>query len=480
MKVLRNSDEFPDYLKDASNFRGKCDLLLLPVHEEEIEGAMKLASGEGMPLTISGNGTGLTGARVPEGGAVLNLGLIPKKMEFNEELGIVTLSAGLPLQTLLQAAEEKGFYFPPDPTEKLCACGGIVATNASGAKSFSYGAVRSFVESLDLVLTDGTAFSLRRGEFIARGNRFDMLPFNQKRALDFTPLHMPAVKNASGYYLKEGMDLIDLFIGSEGTLALTKNITFRLLPKPAGVLSCLAHFSEEEGALDFIDQARFLTGEKKPRALEYFDQGALRLLKSDFPFSDDLAGAAVWFEFETGQEPPDLLIEIILSMFSDCGGKGEIIMAASPGERKALEQMRHSAAYKVNEYIASRGVRKLGTDTAVPAERFREYYIESRNLVRSAGLEYVIYGHFGNSHIHLNMLPENQTHFEAGKEIYSELCQNAVRAGGTVSAEHGIGKIKKDYLKMMYGEGGIRAMREVKKAFDPDFRLGRGNIFDPE
>lgn len=480
MKVITNIDEFPDYLKDASNFRGRCDLLLLPVHQDEIEEAMELAEQEGMPITISGNGTGLTGARVPEGGAVLNLGMIPHLLEFDETESTVTVSAGMPLQTLLEAIDEKGLYFPPDPTEKLCACGGIVATNASGAKSFSYGAVRNFVEALDLVLADGTPFTIRRGEFFAEGDLFQKLPCGNADSLRFTPLQMPAVKNASGYYLKAGMDLIDLFIGSEGTLALTKNITFRLLPKPAGVLSCLAHFAAEEGALDFVEQARMLSGEKKPRALEYFDQRALRLLSSDFAMADPSAGAAVWFEFETTAELPEILLETITLLFDSSGGKGEILMASSPGERKLLELMRHSAAYKVNEYIASRGVRKLGTDTAVPAERFRDYYFNCRNLVRNAGLEYVIYGHFGNSHIHLNMLPENQKQFEAGREVYAELCRNALRAGGTVSAEHGIGKLKKNYLEMMYGKEGITAMKEVKKVFDPDLRLGRGNLFDPE
>lgn len=480
MKVIRNTDEFPDYLKDASNFRGSCDALLLPADDEEINKALAYAAKEGMPVTISGNGTGLTGARVPLGGAVVNLGMIPHKLEFDPGGKSVTVSAGLPLQTLLDAVDEKGLYFPPDPTEKLCACGGIVATNASGAKSFSYGAVRNFVESLDLVLADGTSITVKRGDFIASGNSFPSLPFLSGSPLTFNPLPMPDVKNASGYFLKEGMDLIDLFIGSEGTLALTRNITFRLLPKPAGVLSCLAHFSEEEGALDFIEQARLLKGENKPRALEYFDQNALRLLKSDYHFADDTAGAAVWFEFETKEELPESLIEIISAMFSDCGGKGEIVLASSPKEHRTLEMMRHAAAYKVNEYIAAKGVRKLGTDTAVPDGRFRVYYFESKKLVKKAGLGYVIYGHFGSSHIHLNMLPENQAQFEAGREIYSELCRMAIRAGGTVSAEHGIGKIKKDYLKMMYGQEGIGAMREVKRCFDPDFRLGRGNVFDLE
>ncbi|QOJ28138.1 MAG: FAD-binding oxidoreductase [Ignavibacteriales bacterium] len=480
MKVITNTDEFPDYLKDASNFRGNCDALLMPVHEEEIQEAVEFAGREGLPLTIAGNGTGLTGGRVPQGGAVLSLEKIPHRILFDEEKKCVTVSAGLPLIRLLEAVDERGLFFPPDPTEKLCACGGIVATNASGAKSFSYGAVRNFVESLDLILADGSSFTVKRGEFIASGNTFGTLTFLREGNLTFSPLPMPEVKNASGYFLKSGMDLIDLFIGSEGTLALTRNITFRLLPKPAGILSCLANFVTEEGALDFIQELRLLSGEQKPLAIEYFDQGALRLLKADYHFTDDRAAAAVWFEFETAEEIPEPLLDILTALFAGCGGKGEIMMASSPGERRQLELMRHAAAYKVNEYIASRGVRKLGTDTAVPAAAFRDFYFESRNLVKKSGLDYVIYGHFGNSHIHLNMLPENQTQFEAGKEIYAELCKNAILRGGTVSAEHGIGKIKKDYLRMMYGEAGIGAMKEVKRVFDPGFRLGRGNLFDPD
>jgi D-lactate dehydrogenase (cytochrome) len=125
-------------------------------------------------------------------------------------------------------------------------------------------------------------------------------------------------------------------------------------------------------------------------------------------------------------------------------------------------------------------LKKLGTDVAVPAEHFNEFYFFSKNEVESAGLQYVIYGHFGNSHMHLNMLPRSVDETPKGKEVYFNICRRAAELGGTVSAEHGIGKIKPEYLSMMYGEDNIRKMAEIKKILDPRIILGIGNIFKKE
>jgi len=132
----------------------------------------------------------------------------------------------------------------------------------------------------------------------------------------------------------------------------------------------------------------------------------------------------------------------------------------------------------VSEYIKSKGLRKLGTDTAVPVEAFDAYYNWAIGLVKEAGIKFVAYGHFGDCHLHLNMLPRDDSEYLRGKDIYLALCKKAVEVGGTVSAEHGIGKLKKEYLKLMYGEEGISEMRKVKQYLDPKFLLNRGNLFD--
>lgn len=479
MKVLETPQDYPDFLHDSSNFKGTCSRIYLPEHHDDIAEAVTLCRESGESITVSGGGTGLAGGRVPQGGAVLNFSRINRAPEFNHDNTLVTVDAGLPLSELLSAVRAKGMYFPPDPTEKSCFCGGITATNASGAKSFYYGPVRNFVHGLTLTLPSGVIIDLKRGDCTAEGTIFRNFP-GVNGDIIFNPLPVPGVKNASGYYLRENMDAVDLFIGSEGTLGIIQKVTFKLIPEPQYILSCLIHFSSEEGALEFIYTARGGIGRFKPRALEYFDGGALHLLAGDYPFIKRDSAAAVWLEIEMQTGEAETAAEVLLGMLGRYGAEDDVVLAADETKRRQLEAMRHAAAYKVNEYIAQKGLRKLGTDTAVPHEAFGEFYDFCKNSVRNAGLNYAIYGHFGDSHIHLNMLPEGEAEFEKGRAVYSGICQKAVELGGTVSAEHGIGKMKREYLKMMFGEGGIEKMKGLKRQFDPDFMLGRGNLFVPD
>ena len=151
--------------------------------------------------------------------------------------------------------------------------------------------------------------------------------------------------------------------------------------------------------------------------------------------------------------------------------------AFSEEDKKKIQVFRHSISAKINEYITRNNFRKLGTDAAVPNDCFEEFYSYAKELVEKNEIDFVIYGHAGNSHIHLNMLPKNESEFETGKNLYSLICKKAVELGGTVSAEHGIGKVKTDYFLMMYGEETVNKMLDLKKIFDPNLILGKGNIF---
>ena len=156
----------------------------------------------------------------------------------------------------------------------------------------------------------------------------------------------------------------------------------------------------------------------------------------------------------------------------------EVWMPVDPAGVEEIRKFRHAVSWKVSEYIKQKGLKKLGTDTAVPIEAFDDYYKWAIAMVREAGIKYVAYGHFGDCHLHLNMLPKDNAEYATGKEIYLGLCRKAVELGGTVSAEHGIGKLKKEYLKLMFGEEGIEEMRKVKRYLDPKNLLNTGNLFD--
>ena len=152
--------------------------------------------------------------------------------------------------------------------------------------------------------------------------------------------------------------------------------------------------------------------------------------------------------------------------------------AFSDADKEKIKDFRHAISWKVNEYVARNNFRKLGTDVAVPDNVFREFYFTLQNWAKQSNIDFVAYGHFGNSHIHLNFLPKNDEEFNKGKKLYKQICEEAVRLGGTISSEHGIGKAKRDYLLMMYGETNIRKMAALKKSLDPNLVLGIGNIFE--
>ena len=147
-------------------------------------------------------------------------------------------------------------------------------------------------------------------------------------------------------------------------------------------------------------------------------------------------------------------------------------------ELDKIKNFRHTVSSKVSEFVTQKGLRKVGTDTAVPTEHFRKYYNEMKDSVVKNNLSYICYGHIGDCHLHLNMLPKNEIEFEEAKKLYRIFCKRAVELGGTISAEHGIGKMKRDYLLDMYGEKNIKLMANVKGKLDPSRLLGIGNIFE--
>ena len=300
---------------------------------------------------------------------------------------------------------------------------------------------------------------------------------------------MPAVKNASGYYLKNDMDAIDLFIGSEGTLGIITKIKLRLVELPENILSSVIFFSSEDEAISFIEEARERS--KKTRieesdsidalALEFMDENCLNFLKNDYPQIPLKAKASVWFEQETTENNDEKLFNDWASLIAKHKGNTETAwFAFSEKDKRNLEEFRHSVSAKANEIIARNKVKKLGTDVAVPDEKFREFYKECRKLVIESGLMFIAYGHFGNSHLHLNMLSCNEEEYARGKDLYRQICEMAVNIGGTISAEHGVGKLKTEYLEMMYGKNNIRRMEEIKKTFDPNLILGQGTLFNPD
>jgi FAD/FMN-containing dehydrogenase len=419
--------------------------------------ALREASAAGIPVTIAGAGTGVTGARVPLGGWVLSLERLNRLEVYP---GYAIAGAGTLLRNIHAAAARSGQFYPPDPTETSSAIGGNIATNASGSRSFRYGSTRRWVERLRVVLADGRVMDVGRGD-----------------AIDFEPgeVALPRVKkNTAGYPLTAGMDWIDLFAGSEGTLGVITEARLRLLPVPNAIIAGVVFFPDDEGAVDAVDAWQ---GIANLRMLEYFDGPSLKMLRGRFPDIPAAAQAALLIEQELKSED-DPEIDAWLDRIEQAGAFAEESwFALSSADRERFRVFRHALPELVNDAVRRSGALKMNTDFAVPYERNREmlaYY--RRRLEEEFPGRYVIFGHIGDAHVHVNLFsdPANPKH---ASDLLLEFARQAVSLGGTVSAEHGLGKRKAHLLQLQYSPAELESMRAVKRRLDPGNILGRGTLW---
>jgi D-lactate dehydrogenase (cytochrome) len=392
-----------------------------------------------------------------------------------------------------RAVGGRGLIYPPDPTEWSCFLGGTVATNASGARSFKYGATRNFIRRLKLALATGEVLDLRRGEHKADADGLLRLPLPGGGTVEarLPSYRMPQTrKHASGYYVAPGMDAIDLFIGSEGTLGVITEIETKLLPKPEGVLSGIIFFQAENSLLDFVQEARTVSLETRAlrkaggldaRALEFFDEESLQLLRRKYGTVPESAVGAVYIEQETTDETQeDLFFAWSELTERHRAMSDESWFAIDESGQAEMREFRHQLPVMVNEWMSRHQQRKISTDMAVPDEAFAGVLKFYKETLRTSSLQYVIFGHIGDNHVHVNIMPRDEREAARAREIYLLFVRRVVALGGTISAEHGIGKLKRDYLRLLYDEKHLREMAALKRAFDPACILGRGNIFAEE
>jgi FAD/FMN-containing dehydrogenase len=377
--------------------------------------------------------------------------------------GSALAGAGVLLRDLHSAARASGQFYPPDPTETAASLGGSIATNASGSRSFRYGATRRHIQSVRVIMMDGVARTFRRGE-----------------AVDFTvpAIAVPrGVKHSAGYALAPGMDWVDLFVGSEGTLGIVTEAEVNLLPAPAALLAGVVFLRDDEAAVDAVDAWRGVPGN---RMLEYFDRPSLQLLAQRFSEIPANAGAAILFEQELNSAN-DPEIDLWEPRLESVGADPEASwFAMADSDRERFRKFRHTLPEMVNDIVRRDGFAKIGSDYSVPVERNREmlgFYRMKLNAEFPGRA--VIFGHIGNAHLHANILPASQEEFDRARALMLEFARRAVELGGSVAAEHGLGKRKIHLLALQYTDAEIEAMKAVKLRLDPQWLLGRGNLFEP-
>jgi D-lactate dehydrogenase (cytochrome) len=504
------------YLQDAAHTPGGyTPAVLLPRTEAEVATAL----GESAAVLPVGAQSSLTGGATPFGAAVLSLARMDSLGPIASDR--VRVQAGVALVTLEERLAELRLLYPPAPTFRGALAGGTASTNASGAATFKYGSTRRWVRGLTVVLASGDVLDIERGECRAHPDGYFeiMLTSGETRRVPVPTYVMPAVpKRSAGYHAEPEMDLVDLFVGSEGTLGVITEVEVGLVPEPARFVG-FATLESETAALAAVavlrDASRATWASRDPRgidvaAIESMDARCLSLLREDgldvqnavrlrpgadtailfqaeLPSGTDREAAMDQVASADDADAPDGPLVRLVRLLRDVGAVDSLEIAL-PGDRARADQLqalREGVPEAVNHRIGALqrkghpGVRKTAADMVVPfaslgamMERYREGFARR-------GLDHALWGHVSDGNIHANVIPRSEDDVTRGEEAFLEFGEEVVRLGGCPLSEHGVGRnpVKQELLRRLYGEGGIEQMRGVKRALDPDWKLSPGVLF---
>jgi D-lactate dehydrogenase (cytochrome) len=514
MRRLREREALEPYLHDASHYPGGTSSeICFPRTEADV--AALLA--EAAHVLVVGAQSSLTGGGTPFGDTLISTAGMDQVLEWSPDG--VRVGPGMILSTLEVELAARDLYYPPIPTYDGASVGGTVATNAAGAATFKYGTTRGWVRGLTVVLANGDVLDLHRGRVIADdGGHFTIVGTDgEARVLDVSGWRTPDLaKVSAGYFARPGMDLIDLFIGAEGTLGIVTAVELRLVPRRPAWLVGLVPVAGEAQALALVadlraaSRATWAAGDRDGidvAAVEYLDRRCLELLRADgedvrlgVPLPSS-ATAAILFQAEL---PPGTSSDTAASELADPEGSTRLAhlgrLLASHGvlestlpalpddaaRRQALFAFREAAPVAVNRRIGERQrtidptISKSGGDVIVPFERLGEALTAYRAILARRGLDHAIWGHVSDGNVHPNVLPESRAQMESARAAQLEIGQAAIDLGGCPMSEHGVGRnpVKKRLLERLHGAAGIAAMRAVKRTLDPRGVLASGVIFD--
>ncbi len=512
------SSKHSDYINDESKLAGgSARWLFFPQNEADIVAIVNKMREDSIPITISGGRTGIVGSAVPFGGTVVSFdhmnNIIGLGYDEDKKKYFLRMEPGVALDSLDEIIKNKEltnennlsqttdyvtkfkqeqdtYMFPVDPTEMTAMVGGSIAANASGARSFKYGAMRPWVRRLRVLLDTGEVLDITRGQVKEIDGVFIIKKENQEVEVKIPTYQMPKAKNAAGLWAEKDMDLIDLFIGSEGIFGIISEVDLWITKRPIGLPNVM-FFPSEKDAINFVIKLRD-DDELEVEYIEFFDEHSFELMKSRQDTNPALANLAtipedmniaIFFEVPYSEESLEDIILKLEDIAVACNSSIDYCWSGfDEVEKENFRLMRHAVPEIVNSIIGKRKheypkLHKLGTDMSVADEHLKEMMKIYHETLEEVGLEYVIWGHIGDNHVHVNILPRNMDELELGKTIYKKFASKAIEFEGSVSAEHGIGKMKHEYLQIMYGEEGIAQMRSVKTKLDPQGLFNRDNIF---
>ena len=430
------------YSFDATRVSVLPDVVVQPLSTHEVAEVLRYADGKGIPVCPRGAGSGLSGGAVPtRGGIVLDLALMNRIIEINEADQYAVAQPGVLVAELQQAVERRGLFYPPDPASSMMSTlGGNVAENAGGLRALKYGVTRDYVLELEAVLASG-----------------EVLRFGRR-----------TVKTVTGY------DLVRLLVGSEGTLAVVTEITVKLIVMPEAAFTALAAFRTCAQAL--AGAAALVRRRIVPRACEFVDGRSIEITRRnagiDLPAGTE---GILLVETDGAAAAASTDLERAVEAMRD-EGAFEVTVAREALDRERLWNFRRA----VSPALQTHCIHRINEDICVPRSRLVEMLEKIEAVARRTGIDIANFGHAGDGNIHVNLLPKDDRQVDAAYEAAGEICLEAVRLGGTLSGEHGIGFTKQDFLTYEISDGSLALMRKVKSLFDPNGILNPGKIFPPE
>lgn len=448
-KVYTGEDINEDFSHDEMPIYGKRlpDVVVDVTTTEEVAKVVKLCYENSVPVIPRGAGTGLTGAAVPvTDGVLINMAKMNKILEYDMENLVVRVEAGVLLNDLAQDAESKGLLYPPDPGEKFATLGGNVATNAGGMRAVKYGCTRDYVRAMTVVLPTG--------EVVTLGGKVS--------------------KTSTGY------SLLNLMIGSEGTLGIITELTLKLIPKPKETISLIIPYENLNDCISTVP--KFFLNHLQPQALEFMEKEIVEasenyLGKSVFPkeVEGQQVNAYLLVTFDgDDMESLENLTEVAAEIVLEAGAI-DVLVADTP----ALKKDAWAARSSFLEAIEAETKLLDECDVVVPVTEIANYVVFVNGLEDNYGFKIKSFGHAGDGNLHIYACSNDMEEEEFKKQVddfMETIYKKASELGGMISGEHGIGHGKMQYLAEFSGETNMRLMEGIKQIFDPKMILNPGKV----
>jgi len=495
-RIYDFNERFSLYLRDESRHAGYFKTIVFPETMDELIEVIQGLYRKSEPFTVQGARTGISGAAVPHGGHVISTekltGLSP--VYGDPSTGFcIEAECGATLDSILAAASAKNLVFRPNPTEKTATIGGLFATGSSGCNSYRWGKTADHVLSAEIITPEGDLLEIRRGEHF-----FDehgcILPNGTRIYIN----KYPKLSGVCSFTPFIGMDLLDLFAGSEGMLGIVARVKLALSPKQCEPWGIVFFFSGHDTAASFVKAVTEMdkeSGHKQSRVsfLEFFDKNTLSLIRlhrenvsslKKIPDIPSRHSCAVYLELEEmNEEDVEGKLAGLLELFENLGGQeSDTWAAAGSTEVEKFRLFRHAAPEAVNARVdyfrkSYPAAYKMCIDISAPVEKLSEYVNMYEHDITESGIEGFVFGHAAENRLHINIIPRNDDERIKGAILFSRWGKKAVGDGGKILSENGIGKTKKVFFLENVSADELELLKHIKKFFDPKGLLNPENMF---